>query len=66
MSASGYTSSVSQVVFSGIPKSYLVMGDDRHSVVHLLISWWAEGVPDIGFSSCAVPTYGLVSKYFRV
>ena len=49
-----------------VPKSYSVTGDDHCSVVHLLISWWAEGVPDIGFSSCAAPTYSLVSEYFGV
>ena len=42
------------------------MGDDHCSVVHLLIGWWAEGVPDIGFSLCTAPTYCQVSEYFRL
>ena len=53
-----------RVVFLGVPKSYSVMGDDRRSVVHLEIGWCAEEVLDIGFSSYAAPTYGLVSEYF--
>jgi len=53
-------------VFSGIPKPELIMGDDHCSVVHYLISWWAEGVPDIGFSLCTAPTYCQVSEYFRL
>ena len=57
---------LSRVVFLGILKSYSIARDDHQSVVHLLISWCAEGVLDVGFSSYAVPTYGLVSKYFRV
>jgi len=57
---------VSQVGFSGIPKPELIMGDDHCSVVHYLISWWAEGVPDIGFSLCTAPTYCQVSEYFRL
>jgi len=49
-----------------IPKSYSITGYDCHRAVHLLIGWWAEGVLDIGFSLCTVPTYGLVSEYFGV
>jgi len=47
-------------------KTRIIMGDDHCSVVHYLISWWAEGVPDIGFSLCTAPTYCQCLSIFQV
>jgi len=54
---------LSRAVFSGIPKSYSI-ARVISSVVHSLIGCCAKGGPDVGFSSYAVPTYGLVSEVF--